>query len=169
MIAACTIVSSSYAVFYLFLTNKLIPAVTASYCSQYEAFQAFSWLNWLILFSYWVTLLIIALVAQSRGNKRAFLVPSTELTSTMPGNSGEPKIPPTQNYPPGSITPGTYPPQGQYPQQSYTPGQHPQQSYTPSQYPQQSYTPSPMPPQGQMYQAPYVSSPPPHSTNAIPV
>jgi len=141
---------------------SLYESITASFCSQYEAFQAFSWLNWLILFSYWVTLLIMALIAQSRGNKRAFMVPSTELTSTMPpsGNaSGEPKFPPTQNYPPGSITPGTYPPQGQYPQQSYTP----------SQYPQQSYTPSPIPPQGQMYQAPYATSPPPHPTNAIPV
>ena len=141
-----------------------ILAITASYCSQYEAFQAFSWLNWLVLFFYWVTLLIMALVAQSRGNKRAFMVPTTELTVPQGGNAGgEPKIPPVQNYPPGPGTPGTYPPQG-----------YPQQSYTPSQYPQQSYTPSPAPPQGQMYQAPYqapytTTSPPPPSSNAIPV
>jgi hypothetical protein len=131
-------------------------STSASFCSQYQAFQAFSWLNWLILFFYWIALLVMALVAHSRGNKRAFLVPTAELPSNIP-SAGEPKIPPTQNYPGGSITPGTYPPQGQYPQQSYTPSQYPQQGY------------SPAPPQGQMYQAPYVSSPPPQPTNAIPV
>jgi len=138
---------------------SLYNSVSASYCSQYEAFQAFSWLNWLILFFYWATLLILALVAQSRGNNRAFMVPTTELTIPRGGHAGgEPKIPPVQNYPPGSVSPGTYPPQG-----------YPQQSYTPTQYPHQGYTPSPVPTQGQMYQAPYTTSPPPPPANTIPV
>jgi hypothetical protein len=131
----------------------------ASFCSQYQALQAFSWLNWLILFFYWIALLVIALVAQSRGINKAFMLPTTELASSVPsgGNAGgEPK---NLGYPPGGIPPSTYPPQGQYPQQSFTP----------SQYPQQTYTPGPMPPQGQMYQPTHVSSPAPQPSGAIQV
>jgi len=136
-----------------------IDPASASYCRQYQALQAFSWLTWLILFFYWVALLVFALVALARGNKNAFLQPTTELASSVPhgGNAaGQPEIPPPQKYPPGGISPGTYPPQGQYPQQTYTPA--------PGQYPQQTY--SPAPPQGQMYQQPYTMSPP---SNAVQV
>jgi len=118
-----------------------------------------------MLFFYWIALLVYALIAQSRGHRNAFMVPATDLAASLPpaGNAGgEPKIPPTQNYPPGSITPGTYPPQGQQ-------GQYPQQSFTPSQYPQQGYTPGPAPPQGQAYQPSYASSPAPPAPNAIQV
>ena len=118
----------------------------ASYCSQYQALQAFSWLNWLIFFFYWIALLVFALIAQSRG-KNAWMQPTTELASGIPAAghaTGEPKIPPPQNYPPGNFAPGTYPPQG-----------YPQQSFTPNQYPQQGHTPAPMAPG----QVPYTSSP----------
>jgi hypothetical protein len=137
------------------LDCSLLDSSSASFCSQYQALQAFSWLNWLILFFYWIALLVIALIAQSRGINNAFMLPTTELASSVPP-AGEPK---TQTYPPGGIPPSTYPPQGQYPQQSYAP----------SQYPQQSYTPGAMPPQGQMYQPTQVSSPAPQPSGAIQV
>jgi hypothetical protein len=123
-----------------------------SVCQQYQALQAFSWLGWLAIFFYWIALLVIALIAQSRGVTNAFLLPTTELTANMPAANatGEPKIPPS-NYPPGSIPPATYPPQGQqYPQQGY-----PQQ---------QTYTPSPIPSQGQPFQPSFGGSPAPQST-----
>jgi len=141
-----------------------ISPVYGGLCRQRQALQAFAWLGWLVIFFYWVTLLVIALIAQSRGVNNPFMTPSTELATNLPkaGNAGgEPKIPPA-NYPPGSITPGTYPPQGQYPQ-----GQYPQQSTTPSQYPQQSYTPAPMASQGHAFQPSYASSPAPPPPNTI--
>jgi hypothetical protein len=123
-------------------------SAAASLCQQYQALQAFSWLGWLVLFFYWIALLVIALIAQTRGVNNAFMTPSTELAANLPksGNAGgEPKIPPA-NYPPGSITPGTYPPQGQFP---------------PGQYPQQGYSPAPMASQGHAFQPSYASSPAP--------
>jgi len=119
----------------------LLNGQAASYCRQYQALQAFSWLNWLIFMIYWVTLLVLALMAHSRGNKKAFLQPTTELgpSVTNGGNAaGEPKIPATQGYPTypqAGFPPGQYPPQtGQYPPQT---GQYPQQT---GQYPQQTGT-----------------------------
>jgi hypothetical protein len=134
-----------------------------AYCHQYQALLAFSWLNWLILVFYWIALLSFAILAQSRGNKNAFMQPTAELAVSVPygGNAtGEPKVPPVQGYPTGN----TYPPQGQYPQQSFAPGQYPQQSYTPSQFPQQTYTPAPLPPPVST-----VSTPPPPPPGAAQV
>jgi len=121
----------------------------ASLCSQYEALQAFSWLNWLILLSYWATILVFALVSQSRGIQKPFLQPTTELGPTLARTPKtvvmEQKILPAQGHPPGGMPPGTYVHPGQYSQQSYPPGQYPQHSYTSSQYyPQQHPTPGPM-------------------------
>jgi len=120
-----------------------------SFCHQYQALQAFAWLGWLVLFFYWVALLAMTLVAQSRGVNNAFMIPSTELYTNFPKSThagGEPKIPPS-NYAAGSVTPGTYPPQGQYPQQTYTP--------------------APMASQGQGFQPSYASSPAPPPPNTI--
>jgi hypothetical protein len=131
---------------------------TASYCQQFQALQAFSWLGWLVLFFYWIALLVIALIAQSRGVNNAFMTPSTDLATNLPAAGtagGEPKIPPA-NYPPGGMAPGTYPPQGPYPQQSQTPGQ-----YT------AGYNPPPMASQGHAFQPSYASSPAPPPANTI--
>jgi len=124
-------------------------ATATSYCHQYQALQAFAWLGWLVIFFYWVALLAMTLIAQSRGVNNAFMIPSTELYTNFPKSThagGEPKIPPS-NYGPGGVTPGTYPPQGQYPQQTYTP--------------------APMASQGHGFQPSYASSPAPPPPNTI--
>ncbi|KAG8776155.1 hypothetical protein FRC12_001069 [Ceratobasidium sp. 428] len=48
---------------YRFLTPE-----AESICRQYQALQAFSWLNWLILFAYLVLLLVFAFRAQGQGH-----------------------------------------------------------------------------------------------------
>jgi len=46
----------------------LLSAEVQSICHQYQALQAFSWLNWLILFAYIVLLLVFAIKAQGHGH-----------------------------------------------------------------------------------------------------
>lgn len=48
---------------YVFLTPE-----AESICRQYQALQAFCWLNWIILFIYLVLLLVLTIKAQGRGH-----------------------------------------------------------------------------------------------------
>ncbi|KIO30964.1 hypothetical protein M407DRAFT_144298 [Tulasnella calospora MUT 4182] len=157
-----------------------------STCHQYQAAQAFSFLNWLMLFGWWIALLAMSIRAASNGISGVWRTPVTEhpgwnknATSpygatttypTMPANNyGAPGQPQQPGYgmPPQQQTPyspqqgyGTPPPQ----QQPYGTPQPQQQPYGTPQ-PQQGYgTPAPQQgygtPQPQaMYGAPAPGSP----------
>jgi len=80
----------------------------ASLCRQYQALQAFSWLNWLILFFWFWFLLVAALIAMTRrGNKGVWSGSAKDIFSGA-NNKGIPPIGHT-------ATPvGGYPPQQPY-------------------------------------------------------
>jgi len=105
-------------------------------CRQYSAVQAFSWLTWLLLTFYIITVIVLSVLATVKGNSRVWLSPASDLSfSPTHTASGEPKIPPyNPNYagtpaggayagnPAGGYagTPGAYPPGQQ--QQGYNAG-----------------------------------------------
>jgi hypothetical protein len=138
-VAGVPIVSSLHDSLRLFLTGKSIPAALARRCHIYVALQVFSWLNGLALFGYWLVLLVLVFLARSRGNKSAFMLPTTKLANA----AGELETSPPQNYPPGSKFPGTGPLHGQSQDQV----SHQDQMYPPP------YASAPAPP------PPYASSP----------
>ncbi|KAH7343902.1 hypothetical protein B0J17DRAFT_644406 [Rhizoctonia solani] len=53
-------------------------------CRQYQAIQAFSWLNWLILFAYVVLVVVFAVKAMNKGQS----VWTMEITDLSTANSG---------------------------------------------------------------------------------
>lgn len=66
--------------------------------------QAFLWLSWLVIFFYMIVVIILALMAYTRGNTRAWLGPTSNLSFNPPRvNGGEPKVqntyPVQQSYP----------------------------------------------------------------------
>jgi len=72
----------------LFATNCIAPRgfidadLYQSACQQYQAIQAFSWLTWLLMFGYFVTLLTLASIQHaSKGNPRIWFssVPDSDL------------------------------------------------------------------------------------------
>jgi len=96
-----------------------LPSI-ASLCRQYSAVQAFSWLTWLIIKAYIILLLILAILAMTRGHKRVWLSQASDLSFSP---TRESKIPPSNygNAPYGGFPAGTpvagYPPNqygGQY-------------------------------------------------------
>jgi len=59
-------------------TGTLETVNFSSICHQYQALQAFSWLNWLILWGWLGVVFVLSIISLSRGNKRVFLSPTTE-------------------------------------------------------------------------------------------
>ncbi|KAH7096931.1 hypothetical protein BKA62DRAFT_718107 [Auriculariales sp. MPI-PUGE-AT-0066] len=57
-------------------------------CQQYDAVEAFSWLNWFILWAWMLSLLCLAIVGYNRGNKAVFRgsVGSTDFLATNVGS-----------------------------------------------------------------------------------
>ncbi|KAG9050299.1 hypothetical protein FS837_006409 [Tulasnella sp. UAMH 9824] len=155
----------------IFTTCGYYNSEVESTCHQYQAAQAFSFLNWLMLFGWWVTLLSFSIRAASNGVSGVWRTPVTEhpgwgKNATSPyGQPATPTYPtvPANNY--GAPAPGQ--PQPGYGQTPFTPQQGygtppPQQAYGTPQ-PQQGYgTPSPQQGYGApqpMYGAPAPGSP----------
>ncbi|KAH8829813.1 hypothetical protein DL96DRAFT_1553443 [Flagelloscypha sp. PMI_526] len=110
-------------------------------CRETQAILAFSFIAWLALMGYTITLLVFAIVSSSRGNPNSFsgsvlttnfLAPfgkqhnghlAHQYTGQTQGSSYPPSqgYPQTGPYPPEAPAPGVYPPQGheQYPSQGY--------------------------------------------------
>jgi len=57
-----------------------------AFCGPFRALMAFSWLNWLLLWGWSITLFILAVIAAVRGNKRVWVAPTT--TTTFLASSG---------------------------------------------------------------------------------
>ncbi|CAE6458419.1 unnamed protein product [Rhizoctonia solani] len=92
-----------------------------SVCRQYQAIQAFSWLNWLILFAYIVLVLIFAVKAMNKGQS-VWTMEITDLGSTgsSPGTDGSTIA--ASNYTSKTPQPSHY----QQPQYNQSPQQHSQ-------------------------------------------
>jgi hypothetical protein len=117
-------------------------ASIASLCRQYSAVQAFLWLGWLIIKAYIILLLILAILAVTRGHKRVWLGPASDLSFSPTRTAAK-----DYGNAPYGVSPGTpaagYPPNqygGQYPQQ---PVMQQQQGVPYGQ--QQPYVPPPQP------------------------
>jgi len=83
-----------------------------SLCHQLQAMQAFSWLNWLLLWGWTFILLIFSIIAMTRGNP-VWTSPAGETDFFARNDS---KIPPAVQY---QNTGGAYPPTQQ--QQQFAP------------------------------------------------
>ncbi|KAG8821300.1 hypothetical protein FRC17_009880 [Serendipita sp. 399] len=139
-----------------------------SFCRQYAAVQAFSWLIWLLFKAYAIVVLVLALLAAMKGHKRVWFSPTSDLSFTPTHtHSGEPKIPPpggavhpevTYNQTGGGVpynnTGTTYNP-------TQSPGAYPS-------YPQNQYGPPAGPPGQAPYGSPYGSPAPPHPVHQSP-
>lgn len=111
-------------------------AATQQACREVSSIEAFGFLSWLVLFSYWIALLVMSIIGSSRGHK-IFTSTVGEAQFTAPAVN-----PPVQQQPMGQY------PQGQavYPQgtgQQQYPQQYPQVMGQQQQYPAQQYPPQP--------------------------
>ncbi|KAG9102688.1 hypothetical protein FRC06_001435 [Ceratobasidium sp. 370] len=64
----------------------LLSPEAESICRQFQALQAFSWLNWLIIFAYVVMLLVFAVRAQGQGHS-VWTSDVNDLASMSPGSA----------------------------------------------------------------------------------
>lgn len=143
--------------------HLIVTAQVESNCRQYQAVQAFSWLNWLISFGWFTTLLIVSIIAASKGHASVWKMPVTEHPLfTKGGNSpyGQHVTYPTAPAPTGTPygQPATVGSQG-YPgsEQGYAQQPSPMgyNTATPgSGYPQSTPSPYGGQPQQPMMQAP---------------
>ncbi|KAG8953708.1 hypothetical protein FRC04_001912 [Tulasnella sp. 424] len=122
-----------------------------STCHQYQAVEAFSFLNWLMLLGWWCTLLALSIRAASNGISGVWRTPVTEHPGWSKNATSPYGQPSTTTYPTMPSTNYGSPAPGQ-PQPNY--GMPQQQGYgTPP--PQQHGYPSPQP----QYGAPAPGSP----------
>ncbi|KAG9014401.1 hypothetical protein FRB90_005373 [Tulasnella sp. 427] len=157
----------------IFTTCGFVNARVESTCHQYQAVEAFSFLNWLILFGWWVTLLAMSIRAASNGISGVWKLPVTEHPGWSKNATSPYGQPSTTTYPtmPQSTAPGyenqpNYNNPPQQPQQHYgspAPGQ--QQYGSPA--PQQGY-PTPQPQQGYAQPQPTYGQPAPGSPYSAP-
>ncbi|KAG8762806.1 hypothetical protein FRC11_007680 [Ceratobasidium sp. 423] len=68
-----------------------------SVCRQYQAIQAFSWLNWLILFAYIVLVVILAVKAMNRGQS-VWTMEITDLSTAGSGSGNDGSTIAASNY-----------------------------------------------------------------------
>ncbi|KAH7105601.1 hypothetical protein BKA62DRAFT_690272 [Auriculariales sp. MPI-PUGE-AT-0066] len=92
-----------------------------SQCHQFKAMEAFSWLNWLLLWGWTLALLVFSIIALTRGNKSVFTSPAGQ--TDYFARSSQPMVPPVQYQPTGA----SYPPMQQQfsPQYAQQPMGHP--------------------------------------------
>jgi len=119
----------------------------ASNCHQFQAIQAFAWLNFIILFGWLVTLIVGCTIQHTKGNTGVWKSPVSETGffgagSSAPGGAaaGHTSNP---GYPPQHQYPGQPPVQMQQQQPSPQPGVQgsPQQQSTPQPATQESPSP----------------------------
>jgi len=101
----------------------------ASFCRQIQAMIAFSWLAWIAVFSYFIVLLVFAIIAANRGNGGVWKSSVRDTDFLAPSAASKNAVPMTQQY-------ATQPQQGYgTPVQGYNNTPTPQPQYTgPSQY-----------------------------------
>ncbi|KAH8829814.1 hypothetical protein DL96DRAFT_904439 [Flagelloscypha sp. PMI_526] len=130
-------------------------------CKETQAIMAFSFLAWIVLMAYTITLLVFAIVASAHGNAKSFtssvlttnfLAPSEKqnnenLAPQFNGQTQGSGYLPSQRYPQTQqqSQPGPYPPRA-LPQEMYPPQGH-------QQYPSQGY-PQPLGVSGSPYSQP---------------
>ncbi|KAH7096930.1 hypothetical protein BKA62DRAFT_643902 [Auriculariales sp. MPI-PUGE-AT-0066] len=92
-----------------------------SICHQFKAVQAFSWLNWLLLWGWMVSLLILSIVAYTRGNRSVFTAPAGDTDFFARDDTNKPAVYAQTQYPQT-----TYPPAQQFsPAYGQTPAAQP--------------------------------------------
>ncbi|CAE6533778.1 unnamed protein product [Rhizoctonia solani] len=100
--------------------NWLIPEAE-SVCRQYQAIQAFSWLNWLILFAYIVIAVIFAVKAMNKGQS-VWTMEITDLAAAASGSATDGSTIAASNYTGKAPEPNHYQqPQYNQPVQQYHP------------------------------------------------
>jgi len=110
-----------------------------SICRQYQALQAFSWLCWLALLGYFTTILVLALIANGRGNHGIWksAVSESDFSASSSTRDGTANLAMNGSQ---STNTGTYYSGTPQPNTAYAPQQH----YPQMQQPQtQTYQPSP--------------------------
>ncbi|PVG03535.1 hypothetical protein CPB86DRAFT_779254, partial [Serendipita vermifera] len=99
---------------------SLFAGSTASLCHQYNGMMAFLWLGWILLTVHLILILVLAILAKSRGHETVWLAPTLNLT-----------------FSPTSVKKA----EGTYPNMAYTvpnSGQPPHQlAFSPQPYPNQ--------------------------------
>ncbi|KAJ1308541.1 hypothetical protein OPQ81_004242 [Rhizoctonia solani] len=65
-----------------------LTAAVESVCRQYQAIQAFSWLNWLILFAYLVLVIIFAVKAMNKGQS-VWTMEIADLSAAVSGSGAD--------------------------------------------------------------------------------
>ncbi|EIN10222.1 hypothetical protein PUNSTDRAFT_119274 [Punctularia strigosozonata HHB-11173 SS5] len=114
--------------------------IDARACREFAGVEAFSFLSWILLMAYTITIVVEGFLLASRGKTwTASVAELGVLASTAPTTTAAENT--TTTYP-MQQQPQTYPvqPQQQQQQQAY-----PQQGYAPQGYPQQGYAASPAP------------------------
>ncbi|CUA70283.1 hypothetical protein RSOLAG22IIIB_00638 [Rhizoctonia solani] len=92
-----------------------------SVCRQYQAIQAFSWLNWLILFAYIVIAVIFAVKAMNKGQS-VWTMEITDLAAAASGSATDGSTIAASNYTGKAPEPNHYQqPQYNQPVQQYHP------------------------------------------------
>jgi hypothetical protein len=125
----------------IFVNCGYVRGAAESNCRQYQAVQAFAWLNWLMIFGWFVTLLALSCIAHSRGNTGIWYTDTTEAQFTGAGaGGGTEKNNMAPQFTGNTMTnPSPYgTPQPQYGQQQQQWGAQPPQQGFP---PQQAYPP----------------------------
>ncbi|CAE6493063.1 unnamed protein product [Rhizoctonia solani] len=92
-----------------------------NFCRQYQAIQAFSWLNWLILFAYIVLVVVFAVKAMNKGQS-VWTMEITDLSATSSGSATDGSTIAASNY---TVKP-TQPNHNQQPQYNQPMQQYPQ-------------------------------------------
>lgn len=101
-----------------------------SICRQFQAMQAFSWLNWILLWGWTFLLVVVAAIALSRGNRGVWTGPAGQTDFFARGEGSS--IPPVQQQSTGATYNATYPPQQQQQAAFPQPGVQPQYTGQPA-------------------------------------
>ncbi|KAB5595523.1 hypothetical protein CTheo_984 [Ceratobasidium theobromae] len=107
-------------------------------CRQFQAIQAFSWLNWLIIFAY-IVLLVVFIVKASNEGRSVWTADVADLGTSTAGDNATTFAPSmtSANMPKGPMTPAPMTPQAYQPSLGYN--QTPQPQYAQPQPQQQHY------------------------------
>jgi len=134
-----------------------INKIVSTACREVQAIEAFSFLIWIILMAYTITLLVYAIIGSSRGHKTwtstvkqaNFLAPAAQTDGVQEPQyqQGPPVTPSMHQYPPPNPSPQGYPAPGAPPQGYPAPGT-PSQGYVAPGIPSQGYVAPGTPSQG---------------------
>lgn len=120
-LATASYITSMTAGYALNCDSRFLSTVEESICRQYQALQAFSWLNWLIIFAYLVMLIVFIVKAVSTG--RSVWTAEIADLSSFSAEGGAPSTNPNTMYPPSMANTNNT----GYPTMASQPQPHPQQ------------------------------------------